>query len=106
MLLISKPLVVVVAHIYLSVTGQRQTLTIGRSVQFLLQLTTSDSDLFIHTKFKHFTDKYNKKFGDYEKNVLSSWSAAILLNVNNLINTTDTNQICKFGDFSNKNIML
>ena len=47
-----------------------------------------------------------KKMGDNKKTVRSSVSAATLLKVNNLINTSDANYICKFGDFSNKNIML
>ena len=64
-----------------------------------------DSDLFIHTKFKHFTDKY-KKMGDNKKTIRSSVSAATLLKVNILINTFDANYICKFGDFSNKYIMF
>ena len=34
-------IVVVAAHIYLPVTGQRQTLTLGLSTHFLFALTTS-----------------------------------------------------------------
>ena len=33
-------IVVVAAHIYPPVTGQRQTLTLGRSARFLFALTT------------------------------------------------------------------
>ena len=44
--------------------------------------------------------------GDYEKTIRSSVSAATLLKVNNLIQTSDANYICKFGDFLNKNIMF
>ena len=44
--------------------------------------------------------------GDNEKTIQSSVSAATLLKVNNLINTSDANYSCKFGDFSNKNIMF
>ena len=42
--------------------------------------------------------------GDNEKTIRST--AATLLKVNILINTFDANYICKFGDFSNKNIMF
>ena len=45
---------------------------------------------------------------DNEKTIglRSSVSAATLIKVNNLKNTSDANYICKFGDFSNKNIMF
>ena len=65
----------------------------------------TDSDLFIHFKFKHFTDKY-KKMGDNKKTIWSSVSATTLLKVNNLKKTSDANYICKFGDFSSINIMF
>ena len=44
--------------------------------------------------------------GDNEKTIRSSVSAATLLKVNILIYTFDANYICKFGDFSNKNVMF
>ena len=44
--------------------------------------------------------------GDNEKTIRSSVSAATQLKVNILINTFDANYICKFGDFSYKNIMF
>ena len=74
-----------------------------RTDQYLTSGT--DSDLFIHTKFKHFPDKY-KKMGDNEKTIRSSVSAATLLKVKILINTYDANYNGKVGDFSNKNIMI
>ena len=44
--------------------------------------------------------------GDNKKTIPSSVSAATQLKVNILLNTFDANYICKFGDFSNKNIMF
>ena len=59
---------------------------------FILNLSTSQ----INTK----------KMGDNEKTIRSSVSAATLLKVNILINTFYADYICKFGDFSNKNVMF
>ena len=48
-----------------------------------------------------------KKMGDNKKTIRSSVSAATLLKVNIFINTSNANYIiCKFGDFSNKNVMF
>ena len=87
------------------VLGERPKKISGDKIAFAAQQIYTDSDLFFHTKFNHFADKY-KKMGDFEKTIRSSVSAATLLKVNNLINTSGANYICKFGDFSNKNIMF
>ena len=51
------------------------------SKKFCSPLLYIDSDLFIYTKLKHFTDKY-KKLGDNKKTVRLPGSAVILIMVN------------------------